>query len=76
MQFPLWYSQRPELGVAIFIRYVDELAHEILLLITYAGSDGSDETAHMHMRSLVRAFAARIPQSMDVAEDSDEILDI
>ena len=37
---------------------VKEPAHEILMLILNACREGSDETAHM--RSLVRASAARV----------------
>ena len=47
--------------------------HEILILTAPVSSEGSDESAHMC--GLARALAARITQSMDVAEGSDPTLD-
>ena len=37
-----------------------EPGQEILILIALSSNEGSGESAHMHVRRLVRAFTARI----------------
>ena len=68
MQFPLWYSQNPELGIVIFLRYVDfGTGHtgeqqRIRRACAYAQSRQSLRCSHT--------------QSMDAAEDSDKNVDL
>ena len=50
-----------------------EPAHEIMVLITYAYSEGSGERTHP--RSLARAFAGRT-QGMEIDDGPDQTSDI
>ena len=54
--------------------YINEPAHEIMVLITQATSEGSGESAHV--RSLARAVACSHTRRMEVDKWSDQKSDI
>ena len=68
MQFPLWYSQNPELGIVIFIRYVD-------FGTGYIGEQQMIRRAYEYVQSH-QSLCSSHTQSMDVTEGSGENLDI
>ena len=58
MRFPVIVISVRDLGEGLIKHWLNEPAHEMLSFIAHATSEGPDETAYV--RSLVRAFAARI----------------